>query len=214
MNIGEIYTQHHKEKDRLGFSVLEKERADWFTRRLPSGGTFLDLGCRDGTLTRHFLEGRQVTAVDVDREALRVAAERCPGAALHEMDLLGDWSVLGGRKFDVILCSEVLEHVYFPDKVAQKIRAHLAPNGTFVGSVPNAFFLKHRMRYLLGRRSATPLDDPTHITQFNEQELRRVLGYVGSSMTLEGYTRPPFSVLAKKAPGLFAFDFLFAVRNP
>lgn len=213
MNVGDIYQRHHAEKGRLGFSVLETERAAWFASHVKKGGAFLDLGCRDATLTAHLAPMFDSTVgVDVDPAALAEARKKIPTATFAEMDLLGDWSLLQGRTFDAILCSEVLEHVYFPDSVAEKIAAHLAPGGTFVGSVPNAFFLKHRMRYLLGRRQATPLDDPTHITQFNIGRLRQMLRPF-KTVRIEGYTRPPFDGLARTTPGLFAFDFLFAASN-
>lgn len=215
MNIGDIYTQHHAEKGRLGFSILEEVRAKWFLDRLPkNAGSFLDLGCRDGKLTEHFKDkAGRILGVDVDRVALDQARARLPQSEFMEMDLLGDWHEIGDRKFDVILCSEVLEHVYFPERVVSKVAEHLNPGGVFIGSVPNAFFIKHRLRYLFGKRAGTPLEDPTHITQFDAGLLKRILERVGKDVAVQGYTRAPFGGFARRWPGLFAFDLLFAVKK-
>jgi 2-polyprenyl-3-methyl-5-hydroxy-6-metoxy-1,4-benzoquinol methylase len=213
MNLSEIYSTHHAEKNRLGFSVLEKERAAWFLAHAPTGGDWLDVGCRDGTLTKHFVErAKTIMGVDIDPVALAAAKNAIPGSEFFQMDLLGSWDGLGGRTFDVIVCSEVLEHVYFPDRVARKIKEHLKPGGVFIGSVPNAFFIKHRLRYLFGKKIGTPLEDPTHITQFNRSHLLSILEPIGA-VKIEGYTRYPLGGLAKSIPGVFAFDFLFRVQS-
>lgn len=213
MAFSDIYQMHHAEKHRLGFSVLEEERAAWFLAHTPKGGDWLDVGCRDGTLTRHFMaNAASMVGIDIDPSALAEARLKIPNGAFLSVDLTGSWSELDGRMFDVIVCSEVLEHVYFPDKVVAKIGEHLKPGGVFVGSVPNAFFLKHRARYLFGTKRGTPLDDPTHITQFHLNHLRRILSQIGKP-TIGGYTKPPFAGLAERYPGLFAWDFLFQVKK-
>lgn len=197
----------------MGYSILEGPRSMWFKEHLHKVDSLLDLGCRDGTLTRHLAEGiKTVVGVDVDTHALERAKQQVPHGRFFSLDLLGDWQELEGATFDAIVCSEVLEHVYFPHEVCEKIKQHLKPGGVFLGSVPNAFFLKHRLRYLLGRRRFTPLEDPTHITQFNFDELKKMLTVIGSNITISGYTRPPFVGLAKRCPSMFAFDFLFEVR--
>jgi 2-polyprenyl-3-methyl-5-hydroxy-6-metoxy-1,4-benzoquinol methylase len=218
MDLSRLYAEHHTAHGRLGFSIAEAERASWFSARITAlkrkGLRLLDVGCRDATLTRHFVDVvEHVTGIDVDPNALEVARNRIPTGRFIHMDILSDWSALSGESFDVILCSEVLEHVYYPERVCEKIGHLLASGGIFIGSVPNAFFLKHRLRYLMGARTHTPLEDPTHITQFHEPLLRQTLGKAGSNITIAGWTRPPFSGLANRLPGMFAFDFLFEVRR-
>ena len=48
----------------------------------------------------------------------------------------------------------------------------LEPGGRFVGSVPNAFRLKSRLRYLAGRHPET---DATHLQLFTPAALRALL---------------------------------------
>ncbi len=214
MQLSEIYSTHHAEKNRYSTSVLEEERAEWFIKHTPQGKSWLDLGCRDGKLTSRLMpHTASLVGVDVDPVAIQQARERIPQAKFQELNLLGDWKELAGQTFDVIICSEVMEHVYFPERVAERVRDHLKPGGIFVGSVPNAFFVKHRLRYLFGSKAHTPLQDPTHITQFHAEHLTNVLKIVGDEVVIDGYTRPPFAGLAHACPRLFAFNFLFSVKK-
>ena len=89
----------------------------------------------------------------------------------------------------------------------QKVRDHLNPGGLFIGSVPNAFSLKNRMRFLRGTRVGTPLADPTHITQFSAYELKHMLGQVFDVVEIGGLGR--YKNLAAYSPNWFAFDLVF-----
>lgn len=218
MDLSTLYAEHHAEMNRFGFSIAEVQRSGWFLDRLKkqnrSISRLLDVGCRDGTLTRHFAQTvDQIVGIDIDPTAIAAAKARISSGEFFTLDISGDWSVFPAESFDAVLCSEVLEHVYYPGRVCEQIKRVLAPGGIFIGSVPNAFFLKHRLRYLVGKRRYTPLEDPTHITQFNEEILREILEVVGHEILIEGYTRPPLSGLAKKIPNLCAFDFLFQVKK-
>jgi hypothetical protein len=66
----------------------------------------------------------------------------------------------------------VLEHLQFPDVVVAEIRRVLKPGGLFLGSVPNAFRLRNRIVFLMGKDYEI---DPTHLHQFSPQLLRRTL---------------------------------------
>jgi hypothetical protein len=86
------------------------------------------------------------------------------------------------------------------------MRRVLRPGGTVVGSVPNAFRLKNRLRFLLGRK---PEDDPTHLHMFSPDEVRSLLG---------GFEEPRLRFIAGRFvalhPRLFANDIVFSARKP
>ncbi|MBM2821682.1 MAG: hypothetical protein HW413_428, partial [Thermoleophilia bacterium] len=53
-----------------------------------------------------------------------------------------------------------------------EIRRVLRPGGVIVGSVPNAYRLQGRLRFVLGR---APEDDPTHLHMFSPADVRGLL---------------------------------------
>ena len=73
--LGERYEKHHRERRAEGDFVFVTERIPYFQAAIGSGKRVLDLGCRSGALTRHFLEGNEVVGLDVDRAALDKAAK-------------------------------------------------------------------------------------------------------------------------------------------
>jgi ribosomal protein L11 methylase PrmA len=74
MSLGERYEEHHREQRDEGDFVFVPERIPLFQEAIGRGRRVLDLGCRSGALTRHFLDGNEVVGLDVDRAALEKAA--------------------------------------------------------------------------------------------------------------------------------------------
>ena len=209
--LGNVYSEHHALNRERGFTLLLDERRSVMKANVGRGMKVLDIGCRDGGLTRSFVEGNQVLGVDIDPVALGMAKKQL-GIETMIVDLNGDWSELGGRKFDVIVAGEVMEHLYFPHRVSEKVVKHLAPGGKFVGSVPNAFTLKHRIRFLFGSKKNTPIDDPTHINHFHIEELRGILSKHFGSVEIIGLGT--YKSLIKISPNLFGFDLFFVCKDP
>lgn len=209
-NLEKMYRDHHSSSREIGFSILKKERGDILMKAVGESKRVLDIGCRDGALTKFFVNNNNVLGVDIDEHALQIARESL-GIEVIAVDLNGDWGELRGDKFDVAVAGEVLEHLYFPDRIIEKVAKHLNSSGIFVGSVPNAFSLKNRIRFLFGIKKHTPLSDPTHINQFHIKELRDLLQSHFTHVELMGLGRYKF--LANILPGMFAFDIFFICRK-
>jgi SAM-dependent methyltransferase len=129
----------------------------------------LDLGCRYGALSRAYLEGNELLGLDVDREALAEAEKL--GIETRWADVeqpLG----LDDASFDVVVAGELLEHVRDPEALVAEVRRVLKPGGRFVGSVPNSYRVKNRLRFLLGR---APEQDPTHLHMYAPADVRALL---------------------------------------
>jgi 2-polyprenyl-3-methyl-5-hydroxy-6-metoxy-1,4-benzoquinol methylase len=210
MSTKSLYEEHHSTRRSPGFSILKEERGALFAELLGSGKRVLDLGCRDGALTRYFMEGNSVLGVDVDAQALTRAHEQL-GIEVRELDAHGDWHELNEDQFDAAVAGEVLEHLFYPDRVAAHVARHLKPGGMFIGSVPNAFSLKNRLRYLSGTKKNTPLEDPTHINQFSAAELEATLKKHFSAVEVTGLGTYPR--LARAWPGMLAFDLVFIAKR-
>lgn len=209
--IGNIYTHHHATNRNKGFTIMESGRSEFLQKNIGTGKKVLDIGCRNGVLTKHFADGNTIWGVDIDPVALGEAKdllqEKNPHNKFFVMDLLGDWEELLNEKFDVIVCGEVLEHLYFPEKVVEKVAKHLKEGGIFLGSVPNAFSLKNRVRLAMGKKRGTPLMDPTHINHFSFDELVELFSKHFKKVEVSGLGR--YTGLIKFSPKHFSFDLIW-----
>jgi SAM-dependent methyltransferase len=202
--LSERYGEHHRLRRGRAFVFGGEERARLF-RELVGGPDkrVLDLGCRYGALTQAYLEGNHVTGVDVDREALAEAAKL--GVETHWADL-DERFPFGGDAFDVVVAGELLEHVRDPAHILAEARRVLRSGGLLVGSVPNAYRLKNRLRFVLGR---PPESDPTHLHMFSSSDVRTLLREFD-----DVELRLISSRFLRLHAGLFANDIVFAGTKP
>ena len=168
--LDERYRAHHRgEKQEFVFGG--DERGELIAALVGGPGLrVLDLGCRTGALTQYYAPGNEVVGVDVDRDALERARERL-AIETHWADA-EDALPFEDASFDVVVMGEVLEHLADPAAAAANVLRVLRPGGRFVGSVPNAFRLKNRLRFL---RGLPPEHDPTHLQLFSPAKLRTLL---------------------------------------
>src|SRR6266581_1341746 len=168
--LSDRYAEHNRVERGAGFVFAGPERVELFRRYVGGPGRHvLDLGCRDGALTQAYAGGNEVVGVDADREALAEAQKLGIETRWADLD---DALPFEDGSFDVVVAGELLEHLRDPRSVASEVLRVLRPGGTFVGSVPNAYRLKNRLRFLLGRK---PEDDPTHLHMFSPADVRALL---------------------------------------
>lgn len=165
------YREHHREDRSPDFIWAQPERTKLFSELVGGPGRrVLDLGCRYGALTEYFAEGNEVTGVDIDREALEHAEARLGIQALWAD--LDDPLAFMDATFDVVVIGELLEHIREPQRLLDQAHRVLRPGGTLVGSTPNGFRLKNRLRFLAGGH---PEDNPTHLHLFSPADIRELL---------------------------------------
>ena len=202
--LSDRYAEHNRDERGAGFVFAGPEREVLFKRYVAGPGRrVLDLGCRDGALTQTYLAGNEVVGVDADRDALAAASRR--GIETHWADLDQPLE-FADEGFDVVVAGELLEHLRDPHALVREIRRVLRPGGTFVASVPNAYRLKGRLRFLFGR---PPESDPTHLQMFSAGHVRGLLA---------GFDEPQLHFVAGRLvplhARLFANDIVFAGRKP
>ena len=83
---------------------------------------------------------------------------------------------LKSQKFDIIIFSDVLEHLYDPVGVIKSYKSLLKQDGTIVLSVPNIANIYSRIALLFGyfNYSETGVMDKTHIRFFNRKNLKQL----------------------------------------
>jgi 2-polyprenyl-3-methyl-5-hydroxy-6-metoxy-1,4-benzoquinol methylase len=204
--LNKIYRTHHDTKKRGGFAVLEKQRGELFSKLIGRGKNVLDLGCRDGVMTKYFTDGNRVTGADIDLAILEEAKNRL-GITTVNLDIQKDWPFID-NSFDVVVAGELLEHLYFPEKTIEKAAAVLKKGGSFIGSVPNAFSLKNRFRLFFGKKEGTSLKDPMHINHFEASELIVLLKKYFSEVEIYGIGNNNLG-LRDKCPSLFSYSLGF-----
>jgi SAM-dependent methyltransferase len=168
------YVEHHAGGCRYGFSFGERARAEWFAAHLGRGRRLLDVGCRDGTLMRHFSVDHRVVGCDIDDRALSIC-RRGLGVPVVNSDIMQGLP-FADQVFEGALLGEVLEHVVDPAFVVSEIHRVLVPGSVFVGSVPNALRLRNRLTFLTGRSFE---NDPTHLHFYSRSDVERLLQRVG-----------------------------------
>lgn len=203
-DLGDVYERHHRESRAGGEFVFVPERIPLLAAAVGGPGKrVLDLGCRTGAVTRHFLDGNHVVGLDVDRAALAKAAE------LGVETVVGDVEArlpFPDADFDAVVAGELLEHLRDPAALVAEATRVLRPGGVLVGSVPNAFRLKSRLLFLAGR---PPEDDPTHLQLFSPAAIRRLLA--GLDDVRLAFVGGRF---VRLQPRLLARDLVFSGRAP
>jgi SAM-dependent methyltransferase len=202
-DLSERYEQHHRERRDEGDFVFVPERIPLLVAAVGRGKRVLDLGCRSGALTRHFLDGNTVVGLDVDPAALEKAAALGiePVQANVEEPLPFE-----DASFDAVVAGELFEHLQFPDALVAEIRRVLRAGGVLAGSVPNAFRVQSRLRFLRGR---PPEDDPTHLRMFSPEAVRELLrDFDDVQLSFVG------GRYARLGARLFARDLVFRARRP
>jgi len=74
--------------------------------------------------------------------------------------------------FDLVVCSDVIEHIYDVDHCLNEIKRILKPGAKAIITTPNYSFWKYRVITLLGGMPSI-LKDPRHIHVFNLDVIRR-----------------------------------------
>ena len=210
-----VYRHHHRTRRGEGFVMLGEERGNFLKKHIGIGKNVLDIGCRDGALTAWYREGNDVWGVDVDRVALARAEEKL-GIQTSHSDLNGPWEEIPRGYFDAVVAAELLEHLYYPEVVLEKIAAVLKPGGILVGSIPHAFSIQNRLRLALGTKRGTPLSDPTHINHFWWREFKTLLEKEFIVEEMRPILSKKFSWIPLPAVRMsFAHSLLFvAVKRP
>ena len=149
----------------------------------------------------------------------------------------GSSSVDAGA-YDLVLCLDVLEHLFAPDRLLAEMRRVLAPGGRFIMAVPNGLNLFNRAAFAFGRHldvmdkahlTTAPFSE--HLRFFSRDVLERFLQGGGFAPRTREYFFPDrltdarFRMagwvaravtapkLHERLPALFALEFLYTCEG-
>ena len=100
-----------------------------------SGLRILDVGCGGGLLTEPLQRlGANVTGLDASAEAIKAAKEHASVVGLDIDYRIGDLSSIPNEldQFDVVIASEVIEHVLDPQSFIEEIHKLISPGGKLI----------------------------------------------------------------------------------
>ena len=111
--------------------------------------SILDVGCGTGGLSRVLHESGYLQLAGCDWLA-EDEVDGPPGFAYRQVDLNRDGlSGYSDAGFDVIVCSDVVEHLENPAAILREFARVLRPGGTALVSLPNAFNALERLSWLM-----------------------------------------------------------------
>ena len=212
--VAEFY-EEFQSRGKYDYIYGDEARKNLYVELIGQGNQILEVGCRSGNLTQYYHEGNEVVGVDVDRNALVEFGKRLDLES-HWVDVDSEPLPFREGQFDVVVFSEVMEHLRFPQKTLEEIQRVLKPEGRMIGSVPNSFRLRNRLKFLFGNAfevDASHLRSYSHVllrrelsTFFNRIEIHPISGHLlgGGSTGIPVFTWLPFRIRA-----LFALDLVF-----
>ncbi len=166
------------------------------------GASILDVGCGNGIISMHLGRlGYNVVGVELSDEALKVAIENNNLSNVEFRKENAENLRIEGLSFDVVICSEVLEHLYEPENLLQPLHGLLNKNGIFIVTVPNGVGPRE---LLVTRPYISMRKIPLLLKLINS--FKKILGYQGTTIQssasdldhVQFFTRRALRKLAEK----------------
>ena len=192
----------------------------------------LDIGCGDGRVSEELVKlGHEVWGLDASEQAAHLAQEKGIKVIIGEIEKFEP-----DQKFDLIIMTDILEHLFDPLEMLVRAKSWLSPDGEIIINFPNHFDLRNRLQILFGESMThwshknTPHKSPpwlySHIRFLTLSEVRAMIKQSGLFIVKEQFnfmaggivpTRltPSFfrKFLVKTWPNLFSGKFTFLLKT-
>lgn len=209
-----FYDHYHQKNDRF-HAVIQANNFTYYYHfaLLAAAGLsdvkglhILDVGCGVGTMSLYFAaQGAQVTGVDISPRAIAIAQAAAKDIGLHNVTFINGEVQKGRGKYDLVLCSEIVEHVPDESGFLRLIQSNLRKGGTLILTTPSKENLLYRLGYY------TSFDaEVGHLRRYTSASIRKAVGDAGLTVktvrAVEGPLRnilftSPLGVLIKGIKG-------------
>lgn len=190
----------------------------------------LDVGCGTGALGEQLLRqrSRYVAGITYSEEEAKVASSRLSRVFCADLNEL-DFRPLG--MFDCVIMSHILEHLYSPAAVLERLKCVLEPTAVIIVALPNVVWWKQRLHFMLGRWRYEDwgILDRTHFRFFDLRSSEKLLQDAGYEILTRGFDGPfplikPIRgllgswagkvdrLISGYAPNLFAQQFVYLAK--
>ena len=211
---------------------------------IQDGASVLDVGCGNGIISMHLGRlGYNVLGVELSEDALEVAKSNndLPNVEFRKEN--AEKLKIEGLSFDVVICSEVLEHLYEPENLLHPLHGLLKETGIFIVTVPNGvgprellvtrpyismrkvpilLKLTNGLKKMLGYSGTTiqsSASDLDHVQFFTRKQLRSLAEKTSFKIQLFNSSNFiddvfPFSLIGRKSMAVQKFDAKVADALP
>jgi len=148
--------------------------------KIKPGYRILDLGCGEGTIGKILRETYDdkvyIQGNDISKIALEMARAYYDDVSLIDFNN-DDFGISIHGKYDIIICLEVIEHLFKPENLLSKIVEIMDKNTILYISFPNICFWKYRLVFLGGRfpEESTLFHSSEHIQNFTYKSFNKLL---------------------------------------
>lgn len=171
-SLDELLDQYRK-SDYYKLPFDSEERITFENRRrvkiingFKTSGSVLDIGCAKGSLLDE-LKTYDYKTFGIEMSSANVELCKSKGHNVHLGDLDSFYEANKGKKFDIISCLDVLEHVHKPREFLLIIKSLLKDDGLLIISTPNFSGIISK---LLGERDPYIIP-PEHLNFFTKKGL-------------------------------------------
>jgi SAM-dependent methyltransferase len=200
---------------------------------VPAGSKYiLDIGCGNGSnAKRLFANGYIIDGITLSEKEKEEALPFMRNVYVYNVE--SGLPIQGEGLYDVVICSHVLEHICYPQKLLHDIHHVLKTGGSFIIALPNLMHYKSRLQLLYGNFNYEDAGiwDYTHFRWYTfktaqqlftengfEIELATVTGDLPFNSVLKKILLPKtsefiYSFLIKISKGFFGHQLLYVVRK-
>lgn len=139
----------------------------------------LDVGCGVGDVSKGFCKTNEVHGIDISIKNLRIAEQR---DIITKKCNIEDKFPYKSDIFDIVICSEVIEHLFDPENTIRESYRVLKKGGMVLLSTPNFYSFINRIKILSGRHRGIELPDYAarqHIRFYSQTGLKELLCNAG-----------------------------------
>ena len=182
-NLEKYYPAQYRRYNPLVLWVLKKlyhTQVNRWTRQFGRSGSALEVGCGDGMMLDALRKKGWSVAGTERTEAMAEFARKNLGLEVYTggMD-----AIPAGKKFDLIIMFQVLEHIGEPMTMLNQCRDRLTENGELIIAIPNLDSWQSRY----SAASWLHLDVPRHLFHYSPASLRTALDLAGLSVSRIGF---------------------------